>query len=254
MTPVIRCRSSIDHSSIALAGHGDVCSDDTKNYILKRLPDRSELNFYTDLIIPSKLSRYIPKFYGCYQETSPDVFTEEGYSSNAASYLVLDNVARGMRRVNILEVKMGTVQHCADAVPSKVASSLSKCRSTTSAALGFRVNGTYRTGPGGEVIKTDKHHGRGLTAEDLPGVFATFFSDASPAQLDDIRARLKGLQDVTRDRPGIRLISSSLLISYDGGEGDLARVGMIDFAHVEQVSGVDEGYLTGLTSLVALIK
>ncbi|RHY08691.1 hypothetical protein DYB37_007701 [Aphanomyces astaci] len=62
-------------------------------------------------------------------------------ASFLCEYLVLGDLTQGYMRPCVLDIKMGTRQHGADASPAKARSHSVKCAKTTSATLGFRLCG-----------------------------------------------------------------------------------------------------------------
>lgn len=88
-------------------------------------------------------------------------------------YLVLGDLTRGFRRPCVLDIKMGTRQHGADATPEKAASHSAKCAATTSLELGLRLCGMQVYDADlDEYLLWDKHWGRRLKAADIEPALA----------------------------------------------------------------------------------
>ncbi|CAN0093948.1 unnamed protein product, partial [Phaeothamnion confervicola] len=119
----------------------------------------------------------------------------------------------------ILDIKMGTRQHRTGATPEKVARQNMKCRSSTSAALGLRLNGmqVWQRATGQYLIN-DKYWGRTVQADTIAESFKQFFCDGPRLRRGVIRrllALLRDLADVITRTP-CKFYSSSLLLIYDG--------------------------------------
>lgn len=97
-----------------------------------------------------------------------------GCFAQLQDYLVLGDLTRGFRRPCVLDIKMGTRQHGADATPAKAASHSAKCAATTSLELGLRLCGMqiYDTELD-EYLLWDKHWGRRLKVADIELALAT---------------------------------------------------------------------------------
>ncbi|KAL4931580.1 inositol polyphosphate multikinase [Aspergillus undulatus] len=166
--------------------------------------------------------------------------------------IVLENVASGFKRPNVLDVKLGARLWADDAIPAKRAKLDAVSRETTSSSLGFRIAGMkvwtgvngeadegsktnpYITryqqsgGAKGEVTELDgykrydKWYGRSFTAENVKSGLETYFAGAKTAEADHSKlvARrladgLKRVQKVLESEES-RMYSSSVLIIYEG--------------------------------------
>lgn len=87
--------------------------------------------------------------------------------------------------------------------------------------------------------------------------------------LKGLVARLKELRDVILSLDSYRFFTSSLLLTYEGLEGngvgqesgdsgvDKVDIRMIDFAHSSSnkgYTGPDTGYIFGLTNLISILE
>ncbi|KAF0749973.1 hypothetical protein AaE_006866 [Aphanomyces astaci] len=184
-------------------------------------------------------------------------------ASFLCEYLVLGDLTQGYMRPCVLDIKMGTRQHGADASPAKARSHSVKCAKTTSATLGFRLCGMQIYQPAdGRYVLRDKHWGRLLQPEDIPPALRFFLSTGDALRIDAVEqlaSRLRELQAVIERTTGIRFWGASLLLVY---EGDLAvpsttvrtDVRLIDFAnchHDPSLVTPDDGLLLGLDNLIA---
>lgn len=133
--------------------------------------------------------------------------------------IVLENIAEGFKRPNVLDVKLGSRLWADDAPPAKRAKLDAVSRETTSSSLGYRIAGMkvwvgydqngsaadameaeftdpYMTkyegseAPKGEVVETngykryDKWYGRAFTADNVKEGFETFLAGAKAGKVD----------------------------------------------------------------------
>ncbi|KAL2006212.1 hypothetical protein VTN00DRAFT_9866 [Thermoascus crustaceus] len=168
--------------------------------------------------------------------------------------IVLENVASGFKRPNVLDVKLGARLWADDAHPSKRAKLDAVSKETTSSSLGFRIAGMkvwtgkglpekvsspgptdpYATkyegseGAKGEVIEKDgykrydKWYGRSFNASNVKEGFETFLAGAKAGKVDRskliaqrLAVELRRVQSVLEAEES-RMYSSSVLIVYEG--------------------------------------
>ncbi|KAL4794493.1 inositol polyphosphate kinase-domain-containing protein [Aspergillus venezuelensis] len=166
--------------------------------------------------------------------------------------IVLENVASGFKRPNVLDVKLGARLWADDAIPAKRAKLDAVSQETTSSSLGFRIAGMkvwtgvngeadegsktnpYITryhkseGAKGEVTELDgykrydKWYGRSFKAENVKEGLETYLAGVKTTEADHSKliARrlvdgLKRVQHVLESEES-RMYSSSVLIIYEG--------------------------------------
>ena len=166
--------------------------------------------------------------------------------------IVLENVASGFKRPNVLDVKLGARLWADDARPEKRARLDAVSKETTSSSLGFRICGMkvwtgvngeseegsrtnpYETkhegkeGVKGEVIEKngykryDKWYGRSFNETNVQEGFETFLAGAnlgganySKLVAGRLAGDLKRLQQAIETEES-RIFSSSVLIVYEG--------------------------------------
>ncbi|KAJ5098368.1 hypothetical protein N7532_005369 [Penicillium argentinense] len=166
--------------------------------------------------------------------------------------VVLENVACGFRRPNVLDVKLGARLWADDAPPAKRNKLDAVSNETTSASLGYRIAGMkvwtgesgeadegsrtnpYATkyeaaeGAKGEVVEKDgfrrydKWYGRSFTAENIKQGFETYLAGAKAGKVDRskliaerLAKELKNIQAVLESEES-RMYSSSVLVVYEG--------------------------------------
>ncbi|KAL1999801.1 hypothetical protein VTN02DRAFT_3967 [Thermoascus thermophilus] len=168
--------------------------------------------------------------------------------------IVLENVAFGFKRPNVLDVKLGARLWADDAHPSKRAKLDAVAKETTSSSLGFRIAGMkvwtgkglpgkdsssgptdpYATkyegseGAKGEVIEKDgykrydKWYGRSFNASNVKEGFEAFLAGAKAGKVDRSKLIARRLAEDLRDVQSVleaeesRMYSSSVLIVYEG--------------------------------------
>ncbi|KAL3470924.1 inositol polyphosphate kinase-domain-containing protein [Aspergillus californicus] len=166
--------------------------------------------------------------------------------------IVLENVASGFKRPNVLDVKLGSRLWADDAIPAKRTKLDAVSKETTSSSLGFRIAGmkvwTGENGEADEGSKTnpyitryqqsdgakgevterdgykryDKWYGRSFTTDNVKGGLETYLAGANTAKADHSKLVAKRLADGLRNAQRVleseecRMYSSSVLIIYEG--------------------------------------
>ncbi|KAJ5746139.1 hypothetical protein N7520_011321 [Penicillium odoratum] len=175
----------------------------------------------------------------------------EGKKLETGLSIVLENVASGFRRPNVLDVKLGERLWADDAPPAKRSKLDAVSKETTSSSLGFRIAGMkvwtgedgeadegartnpYATkyegaeGEKGEVVEKngyrryDKWYGRSFNESNVKEGFATFLAGAKAGTVDRskmiarrIVEELKNVQQVLESEES-RMYSSSVLVIYE---------------------------------------
>jgi 1D-myo-inositol-tetrakisphosphate 5-kinase/inositol-polyphosphate multikinase len=166
--------------------------------------------------------------------------------------IVLENVACGFRRPNVLDVKLGARLWADDAPPAKRGKLDAVSKETTSSSLGYRIAGMkvwigengeddegdrtdpYATkyegaeGEKGEVIEKDgyrrydKWYGRSFHKDNVKQGFETFLAGAKIGTIDRSKLiarrladELKNLQQAIEAEES-RMYSASVLVVYEG--------------------------------------
>ncbi|CAI7611705.1 unnamed protein product [Penicillium palitans] len=166
--------------------------------------------------------------------------------------IVLENIACGFRRPNVLDVKLGARLWADDAPLEKRKKLDAVSKETTSSSLGYRIAGMkvwtghrgetdegdrtdpYATkyegaeGEKGEVIEKDgyrrydKWYGRSFNADNVKQGFETFLAGAKAGKIDRskmvaqrLATELKDLQRVIESEES-RMYSASVLVVYEG--------------------------------------
>ena len=154
---------------------------------------------------------------------------------------MLENVASGFRKPNILDVKLGARLWADDAPEAKRQKLEKVAAETTSKPLGFRIagmkiwHGENATGPGLDGYRIyDKEYGRKMKSEYVKEGFGEFFfvegagvgKRAGKRVIERFLEDLRGLRRVLEEEES-RMYSASLLFVYEGDgtklEEDLQR-------------------------------
>ena len=174
--------------------------------------------------------------------------------------IVLENVAHGFKRPNILDVKIGARLWANDAPVAKRAKLDKVSAATTSGSLGFRIAGmkTYdgTVGNGHNGISSsgykifDKEYGRTFTASNIYEGFGDYFllakEEKAKGAIRKVLRRfiedLKEMQEVI-EKSESRMYSASLLFVYEGDHQALqdafaAEKDMIQFINHEAPGGL----------------
>ncbi|KAL4904933.1 hypothetical protein BDW74DRAFT_23784 [Aspergillus multicolor] len=193
-----------------------------------------------------------PSASGATREVTWTPSASSGKKLDTGLSIVLENVASGFKRPNVLDVKLGARLWADDAIPAKRAKLDAVSKETTSSSLGFRIAGMkvwtgvngeadagsktnpyitrYQQSAGakGEVTEMDgykrydKWYGRSFTAENVKSGLETYLAGAKAAGTDRskvIATRLaEGLRRVQQvlESEESRMYSSSVLIIYEG--------------------------------------
>lgn len=190
--------------------------------------------------------------------------------------IVLENVASGFKRPNVIDVKLGARLWAEDAPLSKRGKLDAVSRETTSGSLGFRIAGMkvwtgengendegaktdpYATkyegkeGEKGEVVEKDgfrrydKWYGRSLNDSNVREGFATFLAGAKTGSTDRsklLAARLA--EDLRRVQKAIeveesRMYSASILVVYEG-DPEAMEHALVEEAKPKEISDESEG-------------
>lgn len=175
-----------------------------------------------------------------------------GRKIDTALSIVLENVASGFKRPNVLDVKLGARLWADDAPPEKRAKLDAVSKETTSSDLGFRIAGMkvwtgvngegeeggrtdpYETkhegkeGEKGEVIEKDgyrrydKWYGRSFNANNVKEGFEAFLSGSKVGGVDHSKLVARRLTDELRrvrkalESEESRMYSASVLVVYEG--------------------------------------
>lgn len=221
----------------AAAGHDGVLSDESGELVIKPCTD-AEVAFYQESLAEHpKFYELMPTFMGTLSLGAPshvpeaeEVLTQEqkdqtllhGKKLTTETGIVLENLAYGFNKPNVLDLKLGSRLY-ADGTPPEKAARLDKVASeTTSGSLNFRIAG-MSVWNGQSFDTYDKFYGRKFTAENIKDGFATFFASlATGVSPDDARQILETiLAEITKARHSLersesRMYSASILIVYEG--------------------------------------
>lgn len=175
--------------------------------------------------------------------------------------IVLENVAHGYKKPNILDVKLGARLWADDAPAAKRLKLDKVAEETTSKPLGFRIAGmkTYQDKDTGDkkVITADgyrlydKMYGRGFTVETISEGFREYFRLAEGTKVEGstrkvIRRLIGDLREMEEvmEKEESRMYSASLLFVYEGDQQALQNAFTTErevLASLQANSPIDEG-------------
>ncbi|KAK4696560.1 hypothetical protein P7C71_g1381, partial [Lecanoromycetidae sp. Uapishka_2] len=276
------------------AGHDGVLSDPSGEIVVKPCK-QSEISFYQSVPAHPDFLPLIPIFMGRLSfgsdtsiaqaaetlilpgETTPDppagsgiagaaVIENEWAPSNGAKIqtdmaIVLENVAHGYRKPNILDVKLGARLWADDAPAAKRVKLDKVAEETTSKPLGFRIAG-MRTYQGMDMVGKgdvrsdgyrlyDKMYGRGFTVNTVSEGFREYFGLVEGTKAEGpirkvIKRFIGNLREVEEvmEKEESRMYSASLLFVYEGDTRALQDAFPTEkeiLASLENNSPTDEG-------------
>lgn len=227
-------------------------------------------SFSSDPRVPPHVRAFFPGFHGTQLLPASD-------GSGLHPHLVLDDLAAGLRRPSLIDLKIGSRTWYPSAPDDYFHKCLKKDRTTTSVALGFRVSGA-RVHQGGDAgfWRADRDAIRRFTPRDVRRALRQFVS-SNPASDPDspdcafastvyggsngVLAQLLELKAWFEDQTLFHFYSASVLVMYEredveaGKAGGGVSVKLVDFAHVMEGDGViDHNFLGGLCSLIKFIS
>jgi inositol-hexakisphosphate kinase len=198
-------------------------------------------------------------------------------------FIMLEDIVSGYRKPCVIDLKMGQRQHGDDSSAQKRLTQMQKCRQSTSETLGVRMVGMQVYDRETKSYSfVNKYEGRRMDRIKFCSSLEKFFAVAGISRTKRLIGKLRELRIVLSQAEGFRFFSSSLLIAFDGAEKypteyeenfstedfhnhtqkESIALKMIDFAHAtfngfledKFYTGVDEGYLLGLDSLINILE
>ncbi|RIB08669.1 hypothetical protein C2G38_2110589 [Gigaspora rosea] len=223
----------------------------------------TETNSDEELVTPPQSPTSINWSLRCYslQKSNKD-------PDDIQQFIILEDLTGGLKYPCVLDLKMGTRQYGIDANPKKRESQMKKCAETTSKTLGVRICGmqVYKS-TSRQFHFQNKYYGRSLNKETFFSSLVDFIHNGNALLVHHIPVilrKLRRLAKIIRGLSNYRFYGSSLLLIYDGDEGNPRDIDVkiIDFAHCTTGKdyspedykyppneGYDKGYLLGLKSL-----
>ncbi|KAJ5629566.1 hypothetical protein N7528_003223 [Penicillium herquei] len=189
--------------------------------------------------------------------------------------IVLENVASGFRRPNVLDVKLGARLWADDAPPAKRTKLDAVSKETTSSSLGYRIAGMkvwtgedgetdagsrtnpYATkyegaeGEKGEVVEKngyrryDKWYGRSFNERNVKEGFETFLTGAKAGSVDRSKMLAKRLVEELKnmqlalESEESRMYSSSVLVVYEA-DPDAMEIALEEEKRISEQEPVDQ--------------
>jgi len=236
--------------------------------------------------VPGKRGQNEVDFYESYNTLDPIlkvyIPTYKGLTSvNDIRFLGIANAIHGFKinEISLCDIKMGTKTYGSDASEEKIKLELAKSAKTTTTSLGIRFCGAKIFDPNTKtILKFDKDWGKKLTKDNIfeQGIkkfFTHSFDDKiSKAIIQEYLVLLNQLLVYFKSFNRTKgFYSSSLLFVYGVIDQSITPIPssihvvpefpqygvslkMIDFAHVDQIDGQDEGYIFGLENLIEMLN
>lgn len=243
-----------------------VLSSANGDLVIKPCTD-AEVAFYQLCIAQDEpLSLYMPRFMGTLQLSTPEqkqaleqqsteaaanqTSSPSNVDGTAASLphsdpgplkgkklqteqaIVLENIAAGFVKPNIMDLKLGSRLWDEDAPPSKRQRLDDVSSKTTSGSLGFRIAGMRVWKPATQEFQVyDKLYGRQFDSQTVRDGFLEYFGKKGAKEdLDEqerglarrIRQEIEDLQHILENTES-RMIGASILMVYEGDEAALQQ-------------------------------
>ena len=254
-----------------VGGHRVLVKPKDSSVVLKPY-DEAEYNFY-DQCMPVICSSLLPFTAQCFGEVDLRMGTPDHAGQQAGNltvpgksgkYVMLEDLAHGIAKPCILDLKMGLKQRSIrNFSDKKMQSKEAKSKSTTSHLVGFRLCGAqlYRGGDD-SIVFYNKYFGRLQDVEGTYSVLTSFFESLpDPSSRAEIIttfiSKLTELRSVITSLNGFRFWSGSLLFVFDSGNPKSVILKMIDFANYTQLdpkTGFDQEYVFGIECLIEFLQ
>ncbi|WAR09843.1 IP6K2-like protein [Mya arenaria] len=165
--------------------------------------------------------------------------TRYGFWANnqPQKFIMLENLVKDYKRPCLMDLKMGKRQFGSDSDAEKRKLLESRCASSTSATLGFRICGSQSYQKTSDAYTFhDKYHGRSLNDAGAIEELRLFFHNGAELRTDIILAlftKLTELEKALLKEKDLDLHSASLLLIYEGmpATDDLPGAGSENDAH-----------------------
>lgn len=253
-------KSSLTALSGQVAGHEDSIYSLGDDSLIVKHCTPAESTFYQSILIHqtavtkksqlellARLRKYLPTYHGTIQLTSEG--STEADTGDLA--VVLENLTRGYKHANVLDIKLGKQLWDDDASEEKKQRMMEAAKSSTSGETGVRLTAwQVWNNAKGEFIKVDKKFGKTVKSNELYLGLRCFFGVSSemeaakithlagkevPASAplseksierilhDGVLPAIKEIIDIVKKLEW-RVRGSSLLIVYEGDEAELKKI------------------------------
>ncbi|UMM39147.1 hypothetical protein L5515_016331 [Caenorhabditis briggsae] len=182
-------------------------------------------------------------------------------SDSFGNYLIMRDIAHGMNKPRIIDLKLGTRTHSDFISEEKKALHIRKSALTTTSSLGIRLCGARFTGKHDrQETQWTKGLGKTMSNEKFWNAMKIFFDIPQTQKFSVIRQLLK-IRAVIESSPTHRYFGCSILIIIDDEEECHVHTKLIDFASMArsevdtpQYEDVDEGAMMGVNNLLQILN
>eukprot|EP01026_Neomeris_dumetosa_P083656 TRINITY_DN97429_c0_g1_i3.p1 TRINITY_DN97429_c0_g1~~TRINITY_DN97429_c0_g1_i3.p1 ORF type:complete len:334 (+),score=31.30 TRINITY_DN97429_c0_g1_i3:61-1002(+) len=196
------------------------------------------------------LSKFVPKYYGC-------------YTLGESRLITLEDLCSGYLHPSVIDIKIGFRTWYSMADERYIERARAKDQATTQSELGFKICGLQIY----NCLEKNYHREakdrcKTMPVDTVKRTLAKFANNNAGLRPQDIYggpqgvvSQLRELQRWFNNQTYYHLYSSSVLILYEGEaksqEQAKVKVKLIDFAHTfGNMGSKDENYIAGLTALV----
>ena len=256
-----------------VGGHQILVKPKDSSIILKPY-DEAEYKFYDECVpqICASLSPFTARCFGevdLKKDNSEHVIaSSKETSGKAGKYVMLEDLAHGITKPCILDLKMGLKQRSIQNYSlKKVHSKERKSNLTTSHLVGFRLGGAQLYSDG-NIVFYNKYFGRLQDVSGTLDILKSFFDSVADISLSKMIIetfidKLNILRDIIRSLPGFRFWSGSLLFIFDSTISSSSKAAesvilkMIDFANYTRLENnyeFDREYVYGIDCIILFLR
>ncbi|UZJ52355.1 hypothetical protein CBS101457_001675 [Exobasidium rhododendri] len=190
LAPAKVSRSTLTPLLGQVAGHEASVYTLANEALIVKSCSTAESNFYQSVLIHhsadtrkhqaallSRLRKYLPTYHGTIELISDDA------SREARLAVILENLTRGYKHPNVLDIKLGKQLWDEDASEEKKGRMIEAAKNSTSLEMGLRLTGwQIWDEERGEIVKVGKKFGKTVQASEVPLGLRSFFGVASTAE------------------------------------------------------------------------
>jgi hypothetical protein len=223
-----------------------------KKKILYKELSKKEIIFYEKILPNSDFQEFTPIYYG--KVRIEDKYGASGKIINKLEYLMLENFSENFQAPCIIDIKIGKRTYSKNSNNEKILREITK--HPLQSELGYRICGMqYFDNEENKYVKLYKKECRKKTIDDINDLLLFCIKRKGDEELPLIIKELKKIEKFMEKQNVIGLVSSSILIIYEGIKNKTkVVVKLIDFANIDDLNEkVDENFLFGLKKLISFL-